>query len=84
MKWVCITKNFNNFTYGKIYEGYVISVERNSLLDIPNDKGERHLPAKFGYNGPGVFVEYFVSLDKWQEIRRGKINQVLGMPYNSN
>jgi hypothetical protein len=80
MKWICITKNFTNFTYGKIYEG----VERNSLLDIPNDKGERHLPAKSGYNGPGVFVEYFVSLDKWQEIRRGKINQVLGMPYNSN
>ena len=75
MKWVCITERFSNFTYGRIYEG----VEINSLLDIPNDKGERNLPAKYGYDGPGVFVEYFVTLDKWQEIREGKINQVLGI-----
>jgi hypothetical protein len=82
MKWVCVTKNFSDFTYGKVYEGNIN--ESGTLLDIPNDKNQRYLPAKYGYNGPGVFVEYFVSLDKWQEIRRGKINQVLGMPYNSN
>jgi hypothetical protein len=71
--WVCITRNFSNFTYGKIYEG----VDRISVLDIPNDEGERHLPAKFGYNGPGNFVEYFVTLEKWQEIRNNKIQQIL-------
>jgi hypothetical protein len=72
-KWICITKDFTNFTYGKIYEG----IEKGNLLDVANDKGERHLPAIFGYNGPGNFVEYFVTVEKWKEIRNNKIQKIL-------
>lgn len=80
MRWICVTDKFDKFTYGKVYEG---ELQSKNLLNIPNDYGEYHLPAKWGYDGPNNFIEYFVNEERWQEIRNQKINKILDCPINS-
>jgi hypothetical protein len=51
-KWVCVTKSWDSFTYGKIYEGELLRSNKaidGDLLNVPNDFGEYHLPALFRY-----------------------------------
>lgn len=74
MRWVCVTDKFDKFTYGKVYEG---KSKSENLINIPNDYGEYHLPAQFGYDGPNDFIEYFVTEERWQEIRNQKIENLL-------
>lgn len=74
MRWICVTDKFDKFTYGKVYDG---ELKSRNLLNIPNDEGDYHLPAKWGYDGPDNFVEYFVDELRWQEIREQKINKIL-------
>ena len=81
MRWICVTDKFDKFTYGKVYEG---ELQGKNLLNIPNDEGGYHLPAKWGYDSPNNFIEYFVDEERWQEIRKQKINKILGYPMNSN
>ena len=75
MKWVCITKDWEHFTYGKIYEGDL----NTTLLDIENDIGERHMPCLYGseviiskmnkryYGPPTKRVYYFLTLEEWRD-----------------
>lgn len=84
MRWVCVTDKFDKFTYGKIYEEALSGLLSKNLLNIPNDDGEYHLPTQWGYDGLDNFIEYFVTEERWQEIRKQKINKILGCPINSN
>lgn len=77
MKWICLTKKFNGFTYGKTYEGNKVG----NNIDVTNDYGYNPFPAISGYNGPGNLVVYFRPVDEW---RKKKINEILGLPINSN
>ena len=82
-KWVCVTKDWDTFTYGKIYEGEV----NGSLLDVPNDLGERTYPALYGvepiirmmeirsFGHPTKKLYYFIPLEEWRE---KQINQIIG------
>jgi hypothetical protein len=72
MKWVCITDKFENFTYGNIYEGD----KEGNLLNIPNDKNEFVKPAISGYKSKNEFVEYFITLDNWEIIRKEKAENI--------
>ena len=82
-KWVCVTKDWENFTYGKVYEGNI----SGSLLDVENDAGERTSPCLSGIKthtniyGVGLYdkmvkekVSYFIQLDEWRE---NQINKIL-------
>lgn len=75
-KWVCVTKDFENFTYGKVYEGELNS--SGTILNVTNDVGNKPLPSyyrpwsKRPYDGIRYF--YFLSLEDWRE---RKINKVL-------
>lgn len=71
-KWVCITKDFRHFTYGKIYEGEL----SGSLFDFKDDTGEKSMPCLFGSvleekshtrYGPKRHIQYFLSLEEWRE-----------------
>lgn len=64
-KWVCVTKDWDTFTYGKVYEGKL----DGSLLDVKNDRGERWYPALFGSGG----VYYFIPIEEWREKQINKI-----------
>lgn len=77
MKWVCVTNNFENFTYGNIYEGE----RKGSLLNIPNDKNEFVMPALFGYIPE--YVEYFITYEKWEKIRKEKSEKIATEFWNS-
>jgi hypothetical protein len=80
-KWVCITKDWDFFTYGKIYEGEL----QGNLLNVPNDLGEYYLPALFRYEAiethkesrrygiPRKKVYYFITLEEWRQQRIEKI-----------
>jgi hypothetical protein len=81
-KWVCVTKAWDSFTYGKIYEGEL----QGDLLNVPNDFGEYHLPALFRhepieiykesrryYGIPTKKVYYFITLEEWREQQIEKI-----------
>lgn len=80
-KWVCVTKDWDTFTYGKVYEGEL----NGSLLDVENDFGERHLPALYGvepiirmtdvrsFGQPTNKVYYFITLEEWREQQINKI-----------
>lgn len=81
-KWVCVTKDWDTFTYGKIYEGEV----NGSLLDVPNDLGERTYPSISGsipienykesrryFGEPTKKVYYFITLDEWRQQQIEKI-----------
>jgi len=77
-KWICVTKSWDSFTYGKIYEGEL----QGDLLNVPNDFGEYLLPALFRsepienykesrryYGIPTKKVYYFITLEEWRERR---------------
>lgn len=81
-KWVCVTKYWENFTYGKVYEGNI----SGSLLDVKNDVGERTSPCLSGIKthtniyGVGLYdkmvkekVNYFIPLEEWREEQLNKI-----------
>lgn len=65
---VCITKYFDEFTYGKQYKLYS-DLTSPSLLPIDSDKGNQPLPAYYSSIG-----YYFLPLHIWREL---KINKVL-------
>ena len=74
-KWVCVTKDWRNFKYGKIYEGK----QERSLLDVENDIGERTMPCLCGVEFDKKTklyksVYYFIKLEEWRE---RQINQIL-------
>lgn len=75
-KWVCVTKNFKNYIYGKIYEGDL----RGDLLNVPNDFGWFDKPSlyyieevtnyKFSTKRHGVpnkRIYHFITLEEWRE-----------------
>jgi hypothetical protein len=70
---VCITENFNEFTFGKQYKLYSnVDIKRfgvGSVLPITSDFGNHPLPA---YYSPNAY--YFLPLNVWREL---KINKVL-------
>jgi hypothetical protein len=81
-KWICVTKSWDSFTYGKIYEGEL----QGSLLNVPNDFGEYNLPALFTtesidnhkesrryYGMSKKKVYYFIPLEEWREQQINKI-----------
>jgi hypothetical protein len=88
-KWVCVTKSWDSFTYGKIYEGDL----EGELLNVPNDFGEYHLPALYRWEPidnykeskrfyvdsrqmefiPKRKVYYFITLEEWREQQIVKI-----------
>ena len=83
-KWVCVCKVWKDFTYGTVYEG---EVEFNSLLNVPNDKGEYCKPSLYGmeecsdyksvvrrYGAAYRKIPYFVTLEEWRE---SKINEII-------
>ena len=51
---VCITKNWQTYTYGKKYE--VLMDQLGSIIDVMNDQGQRYMPAS----------NYFVTLEVWR------------------
>ena len=55
---VCITKDWETFTYGKKYEVLMdqFGPDRMSIVDVSNDRGGRHMPAS----------KYFVTLEEWR------------------
>lgn len=57
---VCITKDWDTFTYGKKYEVLMdqFGPDRMSIVDVMNDRGERYMPAS----------NYFVTLDEWRRM----------------
>ncbi len=65
---VCITKYFDDFTYGKQYTLYADSTSP-SLLAIESDRGFHPLPAYYSPTG-----YYFLPLHIWREL---KINKLL-------
>ena len=81
-KWVCITKDWGHFTYGKTYNGELVG----SLLDVENDIGERSMPSLYGikqiismmnkryYGPPSEKIYYFLTLNEWRE---KQINEIL-------
>ena len=75
-KWVCVTKYWDSFTYGKIYEVEL----QGDLLNVPNDFGNYHLPALFRWETIEDYKEhqkrkvyYFISIEEWREQRIEKI-----------
>ena len=58
---VCITKDWDAFTYGKKYEVLMdqFGPDRMSIVDVMNDRGERYMPAS----------NYFVTLDEWRQMQ---------------
>jgi len=65
---VCITDNFDEFTYGKQYTLYS-NYYGSSILPITSDLGNQPLPAYYSPTG-----YYFLPLSVWREL---KINKVL-------
>ncbi len=67
-KWVCNTKNFGHFTYGKTYEGEVFG----SLLDVKDDIGQNPMPCLYGTELsistiPTKRIYYFITLEEWRD-----------------
>ncbi len=62
---VCITHNWETFTYGKQYEVLMdqFGPDRMSIVDVMNDRGERCMPAS----------NYFVTIEEWRETRIDEI-----------
>ena len=85
-KWVFVCKVWQNFTYGKVYEGE-LEPFNDSILNVPNDKGELCQPSLYGIEECGDYksvvrrygaayrkVQYFVTLEEWRE---SKINEII-------
>ena len=62
---ICITHNWETFTYGKKYEVLMdqFGPDRMSIVDVINDNGDRYMPAS----------NYFVTLDEWREMKIDEI-----------
>ena len=62
---VCITKNWQTFTYGKKYKVLMdqFGPDRMSIVDVMNDVGQRYMPAS----------NYFVTLEEWREMKIDEI-----------
>jgi hypothetical protein len=77
MKLVCVTKGFQNFTYGKIYDATIYS-NSHPVLDIINDLGEKGSPMMYGVlldkEQRGLKIDYFITIEQWRE---NQINQVI-------
>lgn len=58
---VCITKDWQTYTYGKKYE--VLMDQLGSIIDVMNDQGQRYMPAS----------NYFVTLNEWREMKIDEI-----------
>lgn len=58
---VCITKNWQTYTYGKKYE--VLMDQLGSIIDVMNDQGQRYMPAS----------NYFVTLNEWRGMKIDEI-----------
>ena len=58
---VCITKNWQTYTYGKKYE--VLMDQLGSIIDVMNDQGQRYMPAS----------NYFVTLEVWRVMKIDEI-----------
>ena len=75
-KWVCVTKSFLNFTYGKVYEGELSS--SGTILNVTDDIGNKPQPSYYRpwFERPfdDVKYYYFISLEEW---RNRKINEIL-------
>ena len=58
---VCVTKDWDAFTYGKKYEVLMdqFGPDRMSIVDVMNDRGDRYMPAS----------NYFVTLDEWRQMQ---------------
>jgi hypothetical protein len=59
---VCITRDWERFTYGKKYE--VLMDQIGNVIDVANDQGLRHMPC---YEGAGS--RYFATLEEWRCMR---------------
>ena len=59
---VCITKDWQTYTYGNKYE--VLMDQLGSIIDVMNDQGQRYMPAS----------NYFVTLNEW---RGTKIDEII-------
>ena len=62
---VCITKNWQTYTYGKKYEVLMdqFGPDRMGVVDVMNDQGQRYMPAS----------NYFVTLEEWREMKIDEI-----------
>ena len=62
---VCITKNWQTFTYGKKYKVLMdqFGPDRMSIVDVMNDRGQRYIHA---YN-------HFITLEEWREMKIDEI-----------
>ena len=58
---VCITKDWQTYTYGKKYE--VLMDQLGSIIDVMNDQGQRYMPAS----------NYFVTLNEWRGMKIDEI-----------
>ena len=65
-KVVCICKEWENWTYGKIYTLYDDPL--GSLCPVMNDKSQYSLPALYHPNG-----YYFVTPEIFREMKLGEI-----------
>ena len=62
---VCITKNWQTYTYGKKYEVLMdqFGPDRMGVVDVMNDQGQRYMPAS----------NYFVTLEEWRVMKIDEI-----------
>ena len=62
---VCITKNWQTYTYGKKYELLMdpLGPGMPSIVDVMNDQGQRYMPAS----------NYFVTLNEWRGMKIDEI-----------
>ena len=58
---VCITKDWQTYTYGNKYE--VLMDQLGSIIDVMNDQGQRYMPAS----------NYFVTLNEWRGMKIDEI-----------
>lgn len=61
-KVICVEKGMQEFTYHKIYEGYLISNGIDEVIEIANDYGEWTL----NYLKIGEY-DHFKKLDEWRQ-----------------
>lgn len=62
---VCITKNWQTFTYGKKYKVLMdqFGPDRMSIVDVMNDVGQRYMHAS----------NHFITLEEWREMKIDEI-----------
>ena len=62
---VCITKNWQTYTYGKKYEVLMdqFGPDRMGVVDVMNNQGQRYMPAS----------NYFVTLNEWRGMKIDEI-----------